>query len=162
MADLRASRKGKNDPFTVDWLMRWVSPEPNSGCWLWTGTTNPGGYGAVGFMGRTRSAHRVSYELAKGPIPAGLDLDHKCRVRCCVNPDHLEPVTRSENLRRGLAGENLRVAALAKTHCPKGHPYSGGNLYVAPDGHRDCITCQRARVRNWYHRNKGNSIHGHR
>lgn len=145
----RVARKSPSDPYTVDWLMKWVIPEPNSGCWLWTGTVNPGGYGCVGFHKKTRGAHKVSYLLKHGTIPDGMDLDHLCRVRSCVNPDHLEPVTRSENLRRGEAGDNLARAALSKTHCPAGHPYSGTNLYICPRGHRDCVTCQRQRVRDW-------------
>jgi len=110
-------RKPASEPYTLEWLMRWTIPEPNSGCWLWTGTLNPGGYGCVGFQGKTKGAHRVAYMLANGSISAGMDLDHLCRVRCYVNPGHLEAVTRSVNLRRGEAGQNLVSKALAKTHC---------------------------------------------
>ncbi len=74
----------------------------DAGCWLWVGKVNRGGYGVTSVAGKTRSAHRVSYEWHVGPIPIGLDLDHLCRVRRCVNPDHLEPVTRRENINRGL------------------------------------------------------------
>jgi hypothetical protein len=84
--------------------------------------------------GTVHLAHRLYYEITKGAIPAGLELDHKCRVRCCVNPDHLEPVTHTENMRR--ASKNL------VTHCPVGHPYSGPNLYVRPNGGRECLTCR--------------------
>lgn len=72
-------------------------------CWLWLGITTPGGYGQIRRGGRTWVTHRWVYELLIGPIPAGLDLDHLCRVRRCVRPSHLEPVTRGENLRRGYA-----------------------------------------------------------
>jgi hypothetical protein len=74
-----------------------------NGCWLWTGSLNNKGYAQLGVAGRVRSAHRVAYELFKGAIPDGLQIDHLCRVRQCVNPDHLEAVTQSVNIRRGVA-----------------------------------------------------------
>lgn len=79
-------------------------PEPNSGCWLWLASLRANGYGQVGRGGRGSGmelAHRAAYNLYVGPIPDGLVLDHLCRVRACVNPAHLEPVTNTENLRRG-------------------------------------------------------------
>jgi hypothetical protein len=87
-----------------------VLPEPNSGCWLWAGSINPDGYGKIRVSSRpsySTGAHRVSWELVHGPVPPGLEMDHLCRVRCCVNPQHLAVVTRSENqlrspLRRGF------------------------------------------------------------
>lgn len=119
--------------------------DESTGCWLWTGTMNSYGYGILiagsGSKGtsKTLMAHRLSYERHVGPIPAGLDLDHLCRVRNCINPAHLEPVTRRENL---LRGQTLPAANVAKTHCPQGHPYAGDNL-----GHwrgtRVCRTCKR-------------------
>ena len=78
--------------------------EPNSGCWLWAGADNGVGYGKY----RGKYAHRVAYEAARGAIPEGMFLDHLCRVRCCVNPDHLEPVTNVENIRRGMAGHHMK------------------------------------------------------
>lgn len=81
-----------------------IHVEPNSGCWLWLGADNGCGYGKF----RGRYAHRISFELAKGNIPARMHLDHKCRVRCCVNPDHLEPVTNAENARRGIVGHHMK------------------------------------------------------
>src|SRR5688572_16860021 len=71
------------------------------GCWLWTASRILSGYGQVRFEGKNQRAHRVAYALVKGPIPEGLVLDHLCRVKHCVNPDHLEAVTQAENLRRG-------------------------------------------------------------
>ncbi len=82
-------------------------PEPNSGCWLWTGVCNPLGYGQIWIRDISRlggwrkvSAHRHAYERFVGPIADGLEIDHKCRVRCCVNPDHLQAITHLENIRR--------------------------------------------------------------
>src|ERR1043166_7685871 len=92
-------------------------PEPNSGCWLWTGAIKTvTGYGYIWTDKRVASAHRAAYESLVGPIPDGLQIDHRCRIRCCVNPAHLEPVTNVENQRRGLRGE-------LTTHCPAGHEY---------------------------------------
>jgi len=93
-------------------------PEPNSGCWLWLGEVNSAGYGRIArgnphYGYRTRIlAHRASYEIAKGSIPDGMELDHLCRVRSCVNPDHLEPVNRSENNSRGdlMKRKGIRLA----------------------------------------------------
>jgi len=110
----------------------------SSGCWIWTGAKMRNGYGHLAVDGKKYAAHRYSYIQLKGAVPKNLDLDHLCRVRECANPDHLEPVTRSENLRRGLKrGEHNR----AKTHCPNLHPYSGDNLYLHPSGRRCCRKC---------------------
>ena len=121
-----------------------VQMEPNSGCWLWDGHYNRKGYGCFQVGKQNRSAHRVSYELHIGSIPEGLQLDHLCRVRCCVNPDHLEPVTNRENCLRGNVGKYQ----LDKKHCPQGHPYSGDNLIVRPDGRRRCRACENKASRN--------------
>lgn len=80
----------------------WSKVDKTDTCWLWTGSGNPGGYGLFLSNGKNQSAHRYSYKLHKGEIPAGLYLDHLCRVPACVNPDHLEPVTNRENGIRGL------------------------------------------------------------
>jgi hypothetical protein len=88
-------------------LLSMTSPEPNSGCWLWMGSVGRDGYGVVrtgGRSGKCQGAHRVAYELFKGPILDGMVLDHLCRVRCCINPDHLQAVTLRENIRRGMVG----------------------------------------------------------
>jgi hypothetical protein len=77
------------------------------GCWLWRGRIAPNGYGTIG----KEYAHRVAYERARGPIPAGMELDHLCRVKACVNPDHLEVVTKSENAKRGLTGRHPKFTA---------------------------------------------------
>jgi hypothetical protein len=132
-------------------------PVTESGCWLWTGNTNNRGYGQLhppGESNRTVLAHRVMYELERGPIPAGLELDHLCRVTCCVNPAHLEPVTRSVNHVRGLSNTVHAALQRAKTHCPSGHEYSGDNLYLFK-GYRACKTCRRKAALRWYYKNVG-------
>jgi hypothetical protein len=89
-----------------------------------------------------RMLHRIFYELHKGPIPAGMTLDHLCRNRGCINPDHLEPVTQRENLMRSpLAPARINSE---KTHCPQGHPYEGDNLVINNKGQRTCRICLNA------------------
>jgi hypothetical protein len=112
----------------------------SNGCWLWTGSRYSNGYGYFWLRrGRSALAHRVAYELAAGPIDEGMELDHLCRVRHCVNPAHLEAVTHRVNDLRGVGVSAINAA---KTHCPAGHPLSGDNLYVAR-GKRQCRTCRR-------------------
>lgn len=128
-------------------------PEPNSGCWLWMGAIalSRGGkqYGLLHCDGRLQMAHRISYEMEVLPIPSGLVIDHKCRNTLCVNPYHLEPVTSKENTRRGTVAEAARQTQLSKTHCPQGHPFAGDNLYVKPNGRRECRACVRASGRRY-------------
>lgn len=105
-------------------------------CWPWLAALNPHGYGMFTIDGHNVAAHRVAYQLTRGPIPAGLDLDHLCRVRHCVNPWHLDPVTRWTNLHRSPVHNGN------KSHCPKGHPYSEANTYRS-HGRRYCRECRR-------------------
>ena len=109
-----------------------------SGCWEWQAHVGRLGYGAFFFSGRMGPAHRFAYELRVGPIPDGLELDHLCRNRSCVNPDHLEPVTHAENMRRARL-----------THCHVGHPMSGSNLAYISHGTRGivraCVACKEIR-----------------
>lgn len=105
------------------------------GCWLWVSSIDQQGYG----MSR---AHRVAYTVLRGPIPAGLVLDHLCRVRNCINPDHLEPVTIATNTRRGI-----RPPSVKKTECLRGHPFDEANTRIRPDGTRKCRTCSNAEGR---------------
>ena len=136
---------------TPENLMSRVEMIPESGCWIWLGALqgkfykrNNGGYASIKYHGRLYPGHRLFYELFKGPIPDGLHIDHKCRVTCCVNPDHLEPVTSQENFRRGVG--NKGEYHLAKTHCPSGHEYIEENtMYSSKKGrrYRVCRTCRR-------------------
>lgn len=113
-------------------------------CWLWPKFRDRDGYGRAFFRGSTWLAHRASYESLVGPIPDGLTLDHLCRTRACVNPEHLEPVTRGENL---LRGETLQGINSRKTRCVNGHEFTPENTYVTRSGHRACRACGRISVR---------------
>lgn len=122
-----------------------IAPPNERGCMLWLAYTDPDGYGRFrvgGTAGEMRRAHRVSYTLAYGPIPEGLTLDHLCRVRHCIAPEHLEAVTNAENVRRGRLNDWQRV----KTHCPRGHAYTEENTSWWK-GRRSCRTCHRERAR---------------
>lgn len=112
-------------------------------CWEWRGGKYSNGYGRFTVGGTKRMwsyvAHRFAYEISVGPVDSALDLDHLCRNRSCVNPAHLEPVSRAENLRRA------REFKAPVTHCRHGHEYTPENTYVNPKGRRICRTCRRAR-----------------
>lgn len=122
---------------------RWEAKVQKSDeCWLWTGWVTPNGYGQIregSRNARVLYAHRVAYELFMGPVPEGLQLDHLCRVRHCVNPFHLEAVTTRENTLRGT-GPAAKCARV--THCPQGHPYDEENTHVDRRGKRVCRACQ--------------------
>ncbi len=132
---------------TPERILLKASPEPNTGCWLWTEGDNGRGYGRLEIRGVAQQAHRVFFEMFRGPIPDGCELDHQCRVTFCVNPSHLDPVTHVVNIRRGRTGEAVTRRQTAKTHCPRGHPYAGYNLIVQTTGSRRCRECVRARDR---------------
>ena len=116
-------------------------------CWNWQAATNnkpeSRAYGQFWLNGKLVLAHRFSYETEVGQIPEGLQLDHLCRNPRCVRPDHLEPVTRSENVRRG----NVCKPA---THCKRGHEFTKANTYIRHQGGtRECYACRTQNNKNW-------------
>lgn len=122
-----------------------------SACWLWTAWLDKNGYGKFWLAGRNAGAHRVAHQLFIGPIPPGYEVDHLCFVRSCVNPEHLEAVTPSENVRRMV----LRRTPYQhkRDRCPNGHEYDTENTSVTPTG-RACKTCKADANRAYYERNR--------
>lgn len=121
-----------------------------SGCWEWTSCRNQYGYGKLWWNGENRLAHRVVYQCAMGEIPNGLTLDHLCRVRHCVNPAHLEPVTSRENTHRGVVPS---IISAKVNVCVAGrHELSGANIGIQSGGKRYCKACksERERMRRTY------------
>jgi hypothetical protein len=144
-----SNKPGSNQHIQRDEAERfWEKVDKTGSCWTWGGCNNGTGYGIFGCRrgGKWKMvyAHRWAFEKMRGPIPEGLELDHLCRNRSCVNPDHLEPVTARTNT---LRGETITAANAAKTHCIKGHPLSGRNLTIRPTGRRRCKACERDRAR---------------
>lgn len=131
----------------------WQKVDKNTptGCWNWTGSKGPLGYGSIRIQQQLYRAHRFAYTLLKGTDISGLELDHLCRNPSCVNPDHLEPVTHQENCRRGMWA--------MKTHCPQGHAYMPENTQHPPGRGRRCRTCSRERNLKRYHEMHGYSPH---
>lgn len=130
----------------------WRRVKKSDACWIWTGATNSDGYGLICRKSpRVRLlAHRYVYTLLVATIPTGMVIDHKCSVRLCVNPSHLDIVTQAENARRSYARgrhkNRLEMGLLGKfqrrkTHCPHGHHYAGANLIIDEQGRRRCRIC---------------------
>lgn len=166
-------RPAKPKPTEEEKFYKYISKDPVSGCWLWLGHKNRRGYGTfyvsrLTFKGHLK-AHRWVYERFVGPISDGLEIDHLCCVSSCVNPEHLEPVTHDENIRRGVErgsfsgnGQSFVRYQGSKTHCPSGHPYSGENLhiYIKSDGSaaRICLACRRRHNKTRYEKDRPNPI----
>jgi len=125
------------------------------GCWLW-GRATTNGYGVVQHEGRIQRAHRVVFLLLRGQIADGLELDHLCRSRACVNPDHLEPVKQKVN---NLRSESASAKHARQTHCRLGHAFTAENTYIAKRAggreERFCRECCRERDRVRYARKVG-------
>lgn len=148
-------RDGSSNATLQDRIKNSIETDPH-GCWIWQLRCMPTeGYGLIAVNSHPRMAHRVSYETFVGPIPEGLQLDHLCRVRACVNPEHLEPVTARENVLRSPIAQAALNAA--KTHCPWEHEYTPENTYLyGPHGRwRLCKACARSRSRKAYAARKG-------
>lgn len=129
----KAKRKGLGPLSTPEMFDLYVAKDWTD-CWVWLGHISPEGYGKL----RMQYTHRLSYERFVGPIPPGLHVDHLCRNRYCCKPEHLEPVTHAENIRR---------AARLITHCPRQHEYTPENTHITKQGGRVCRTCARERMR---------------
>jgi len=138
-------------PRGTPWVVRfWSKVNKTETCWLWTGAEGVRGYGNLYVNGKFRAAHRLAYELLVGPIPEQLHLDHLCRIRMCVNPDHLEPVTPHENVMRGMSPAAI---AVRENKCQRGHEFTPENtIRVGTQGRRrrQCRTCENARQRKQY------------
>ena len=144
---------------TDDALLRrfWSKVQPTEGCWLWTGARSTEGYGYIGVGPRRNHkdvlAHRLMWELTYGPIPNGLWVLHRCDTPSCVRPDHLFLGTHQDNMddmkRKGRTHVGGGAAwQRAKTHCPRGHTYTGTNLYRRPGTrYRLCMECARVNQR---------------
>lgn len=133
----------------------WAKVDKTDGCWLWTRATQRG-YGVATVAFRTQGvAHRYAYELLVGPIPEGMTIDHVkargCTSKRCVNPAHMEVVTRGENTARSNRGRDNsgRKPRALKTHCKHGHEFTPENTYLCTNGSRACRTCSRKRTSEW-------------
>lgn len=143
-------------PVTTDAERFWPKVDTSGDCWTWrAGVFKSTGYGAFHFSGRGLiTAHRAAWLLAHGDVQEGLVIDHLCRNRICVRPDHLKAVTNTENLERG-AGYALRNGM--RDHCIHGHAYTPENTYISPAGDTRCRTCARERDRQRTRRKKASA-----
>lgn len=122
-------------------------------CWEWRGGSTSEGYGQFAWKQRPILAHRLSFWLLRGSLTKGLVIDHLCRNRLCVNPDHLEEVTSSENIKRG---KGIYVLNSAKTRCKNGHLFDSANTYHRPDGKgRECRLCRKLTLDKYHLKRKG-------
>lgn len=137
----------------------WSKVKKTDSCWNWVGPKSGDGYGVFNSAYKKHRAHRFSYELHKGVIHNKMGLDHLCRNILCINPDHLEPVTQAENIRRGRASGGILY--LPPTHCKRGHEFKPENIYYSkPENlkNRRCKTCLFKTVNDRYERLKREGI----
>lgn len=131
----------------------WSKVSHTTGCWFWLGSLDTHGYGNFKAQGRKWLSHRIAYFLTTGSLTGqGLEFDHLCRVRHCVNPEHLEAVTHRENVRRGAVAATNVARGAAVTQCPHGHAYTEANIVRGAKGERGCRECQQQRNRGYYAR----------
>jgi len=146
-------------------LARNSEPEPNSGCILWTSVILKGGYGQIVLRDpvthrlTSSTAHRVAYETAKGPLPEGVEPDHLCRNRRCINVGHLEAVSHAVNVRRGTSAAAHRARAASSTTCRRGHPRTAENTYRR-GRYRECRICTLAAKRARYADQRRRNVEG--
>lgn len=135
----------------------WAMVHKSNDCWVWQGGLSSNGYGTFsGSEHGTVAAHTYAYRDKQGFIPAGLELDHLCRNRACVNPAHLEPVTHQVNVLRGTAPPAVNAA---KTHCKRGHEFTPENTVIKSGPRRECRTCKRvADLKRWHARKAANHV----
>lgn len=130
----------------------------DSGCWNWLRRDNGSGYGMITLHGRQRIVHRLFYQILNGQIPDYLVVDHLCRNRRCVNPDHLDPTTQKENVRRGETGQKTAAWRKSWTHCVNGHEFTEENTLNHKRKndrvYRVCLACAREKNRKYYHAKK--------
>lgn len=137
--DDRKETEMKGQPAIVR-LFKRVEKQGNYGCWTWLGVPSSSGYGGIQVNGRTVKVHRLSYTLLVGPIGEGLTIDHICRNKLCVNPRHLEPVTRRVNTLRGVGPAAVYAR---RTACGRGHSFTAENTLIRPNKARRCRVCRR-------------------
>ena len=133
----------------------WAKVRKTETCWMWTACLLRDGYGLFSVNGALVRAHRFAYELLVGPIPQGFTLDHLCRSRACVRPEHLEPVTNKDNV---LRGNGLTALNARKTQCPQGHPYDLFNTHCNLKGGRVCRECRKRESRELRQRKRACSV----
>lgn len=131
-----------------------IAIDSESGCWEWEGAKS-NGYGRVYWKGKPRPTHRVAYTLYVGEIPEGKQIDHLCANPCCMNPEHLQPVTPQVNTLRGRAIEAAQERGRRTTHCKHGHEFNEKNTYRRKNGSRACLECIRTRARERYRKKAG-------
>ena len=150
----KGSRAGQYKPHNVGYYLKKFHEKyrKTKTCWIWTGPKSQQGYGHFGLQRRTRWAHRISYVIHKGLMPKDSIIMHTCDNPSCVNPDHLVAATQRDNLIDCIdKGRNFYKS---KTHCPRGHEYSGDNLYITAKGHRQCLICKREAKARWEKKRK--------